>query len=118
MSVNKAIRDALEEYIAAGWPCTPDDDREKDAEHYIAFNPASDGGADYGDDLPCHNVQEMYIHMYLPIEENYLKHKKRIRQLLVAGGFSYPDVTVITDPDREGYRHIIFDCEYIAESEV
>lgn len=117
MTVNKAIRTALDEYVSQGWPVTPDTVRT-DADHYFTFNTYFDQGDDFGDDAPEHNVLSVYVHMYLPDTENYLPHKKRVRQLLHAGGFSYAQVTETADPDREGYRHLIFDVEYIEESEV
>jgi hypothetical protein len=117
MSVNKAIRTALAEYINAGWPVHPDTVRT-DADHYITFNTYYDKGDDYGDDAPESNVLSVYVHMYLPDKENYLQHKSKVRKLLFEGGFSYANVTELTDPDREGLRHIIFDVEYVEESEV
>jgi hypothetical protein len=117
MTINKAIRSALKPYIDEGWPVTPDTNRTK-AEHYFTFNTYYDQGSDFGDDAPEHNRLSAYVHMYLPVKENYLEHKRLVRQMLFDAGFSYANVTETVDPDDEGYRHLIFDVEYIEESEV
>lgn len=117
MSVNSAIRTALDDYVKDGWLVQPDlIDVNKD--HYITFNVYYDGGDNFGDDAPEHNVVSVYVHMYLPMQENYLAHKRRIRQLLFEYGFTYAEITEMDDPDREGYRHVIFDVMYVEESEV
>ncbi len=118
MTVNKAIRTALASYIEQGWSVVPDTANKLDEVRYITFNSYYTGGDDIGDDAPLADVDNVYIHLYLPEKENYFSYMKDIRKKLFEFGFSYPSVTMMTDPDRDGYRHLIFDCEWITESEV
>lgn len=113
MSVNKAIIMAVKEF---GIPCRPEPYRGKE-DRFFTFNIASDNGVDYGDDVPQLNKQIVYLHYWLPINHNYLEEKAEIRRMLTDAGFSYPSVTLDSAvPDREGYRHLVFQTEYIQEA--
>ena len=112
MSVNRALINALEDFDI---PCKTEPYRG-DEERFFTFNIASDSGTDFGDDSPGFNRLIVYLHYWLPINHNYLEEKKEIRKMLVDAGFSYPSVTLDSAvPDREGYRHIVFQTEYIQE---
>lgn len=104
MTVNEKIVQALEPF---GIPIRADFYGGGEKE-YFTFNYADDRAADYGDDAPQHVVASMQIHWFLPRNKDYLKLKKKIRNALFRAGFTYPEVTVITE---KNIRHVVFECE-------
>ena len=57
-----------------------------------------------------------YIKSLLPMEENYLSLKKQIRNALYEAGFSYADITELTEPEAtsqypKGIRHLTFEAD-------
>jgi len=83
---------------------------------YITFN-YSDSAALSGDDRPVEDVAEVQIHYFLPMDKDYLDIKRRMRAALLDAGFTYPDATVLAEPDGKT-RHIIFECEVETEDEL
>lgn len=88
-----------------------------DEEKYIVIKVASDSGGDFGDDASQADVISLQIHYFLPLQENYLADKKKIRKALLYAGCTYPEVTQFTESDTR-IRHLIFSCEKVAGSEV
>ena len=83
---------------------------------YITYNHADDHGADFGDNRPSCNVVVMQVHLFHPyktfrMRANYLAWKPIVRDLLMAAGFTYPDVTVLTDPPAN-IAHLVFTAEF------
>ena len=113
MTVNKRIINALS---PLGIPVTADFFGDGKAE-YITFNYVTDKGALYADNEPVADVAEMQVHYFLPTTKNYLENKKKIRKALLAAGFTWPDVTVLTEPDQKT-RHLTFECEIENEEEL
>lgn len=113
MSVNSVIIGALQGY---GYPVKPSPYTGTEA-HYFTFNQAADSGADFGDNAPIMDILDMQVHFFMPLEENYLTAKAKIRKSLFDAGLGYPSVQMATEPGNK-IRHLIFECEYIAESEV
>ena len=113
MTVNKRIIDALS---PLGIPVTADFFGDSE-EEYITFNDVTDKGALYADNEPVADVAEMQVHYFLPTTKNYLENKKKIRKALLAAGFTWPDVTVLTEPDQKT-RHLTFECEIENEEEL
>ena len=105
MTVNEIIIKALN---TLGIPITADFFGEGN-EEYITFNYADDRAEVFGDDQPLNAVAYMQIHYFLPAAKDYISTKKRIRKLLHEAGFTYPEVTELTDGKTN--RHIIFECE-------
>ena len=112
MSASEAIINALKEF---GYPCKPDIYTGKE-NYYFTFNTAGEHGENYGDNEPECVVCNMQIHLYLPLEKNYLKIKKQVREALFKAGFTYPEVTVLTIPEK-GIRHIVYECDIEEERE-
>lgn len=112
MTVNEKIIVALR---PLGITVTPDffGDGEKE---YITFNYADDRAEEFGDDRPLGVVAYMQIHYFLPIEKDYLSNKKEIRRLLFSAGFTYPEVTELTEGKTT--RHLIFECEIPNDDEL
>lgn len=113
MTVNKRIIDALN---PLGIPVTADFFGDG-GEEYITFNYVTDKGALYADDEPEADVAEMQVHYFLPATKNYLENKKKIRKALLEAGFTWPDVTVLMEPDQKT-RHLTFECEIENEEEL
>lgn len=106
MTVSGRAKEALEPF---GLPVTDGFFPEKEKEYLILKIP-TESGANFGDDRPLFTVAEIEVHWFLPMDVNYHDKKNQIREALFQAGFTYPDVTVITDPKQ--IRHIIFECEY------
>lgn len=104
MTVNEKIVQALTPF---GIPIKTDFHGGHDDE-YFTFNYADDRATDFGDDGPQHVVAYMQIHWFLPRQKDYLALKKKIRNALFHAGFTYPEVTVMTERD---IRHVVFECE-------
>lgn len=113
MTVNERIIQALEQ---SGLEVTPDF-TGGGAKEYITFTFPEERAVLHGNNEPLAVVSEVQIHYFLPIEKNYLKNKKEIRKALFSAGFTYPTVTVLTEPDNKT-RHIIFECEIENEYEL
>ena len=111
MKVNEKIISALS---PLNLKVTPDFDGGG-AKEYITFNCTDDVAVEYGDDEPIFDVAHMQIHYFCPLEEDYLATKKKIRKLLFDAGFSYPEVTELTEDKK---RHITFECEIENEYEM
>lgn len=79
-------------------------------EEYFTFNYSSDRGELFGDCEPNEVVVSVQIHYFLPMDKDYLEMKKKIRKSLFDSGFTYPEVTNLTEPDGN-IRHLIFECE-------
>lgn len=112
MVVNEKIVRALQ---PLGLPVTADF-YGGGASEYITFN-YSDGAVLNGDDGPVEDVAEVQIHYFLPMGKDYLDTKRKIRAALMDAGFTYPDATVLTEPDGK-IRHIVFECEVETEDEL
>lgn len=113
MTIHQKIKKALQDF---GITVT-EDFFGGDNEEYITFNLATDKAVMYADDDPEHDVASVQIHWFLPVEKNYLAGKKEIRRSLHENGFTYPEVTVIVEPDNKT-RHIVFVCNVENDEEL
>lgn len=112
MTIHAKIIQALKPF---GMPVKPDlyTGTEK---RYIIFNYADDRAVLFADNAPLCVVAYMQIHLFIPLDEDYLNIKSRIRKALFDAGFTYPEVTEQIENDTKK-RHIIFECEIEEESE-
>lgn len=83
---------------------------------YIEFDLYDDKGACFCDDYPEMDIVTIQVHLFLPMEENYLSLKKQIRNALYEAGFSYADITELTEPEAtsqypKGIRHLTFETD-------
>jgi hypothetical protein len=113
MTVNETIINALSQF---GLTVTPDF-FGGGADEYFTFNYADDRAVDFGDDAPDHVVAYMQIHYFAPMWKDYLSIKKKVRKALFQAGFTYPDVTDVTDTESE-IRHLVFECDIENEDEL
>lgn len=104
MTAFENIVNAIREF---GFPYKPDS-YEGPSDHYFIYNYADERGELYRDDGPDHVVASVQVHFFLPINENYLGIKGRIRAALFEHGFTFPEVTSKIDNKS---RHIIFECD-------
>lgn len=82
---------------------------EGDSDEYITFNLADDIGADYGDNDPGTNTVFMQIHYVCPWPKDYYPIRRQIRKLLHEAGFTWPEVTDVSDASTR-MRHFVFEC--------
>ena len=108
MTVNQKIKKALGPF---GYPVKPDQYTGSE-KRWITFNEADNRAVMHGNNRPLGDRVAMQIHFFLPLTENYLTERRKIRQALLDAGFTYPVITMLTEDDT-GYRHIIFECEII-----
>ena len=113
MTVNQRIIQALKAFNV---PVTSDFFGGGNNE-YITFNYENDKGEVFADDLPTEDIASMQIHYFLPSSKDYLKIKKDIRNVLLDAGATYPNVTVLMEPDNKT-RHLVFECEFENEYEM
>ena len=104
MTVNEKIVQALTPF---GIPIKTDFHVGHEDE-YFTFNYADDRAVDFGDDGPLHVVAYMQIHWFLPRCRDFLEMKNKVRNALFRVGFTYPEITVMTEND---IRHVVFECE-------
>jgi len=110
MSANSIIINALSEF---GYPVVPDiyEGKEK---RYITFNYADDRGMGFADDEPDYVLADMQIHYFLPLKENYLTDRRKIREALFKAGFTYPSIVNLLEPENN-IRHLVFECQITEE---
>lgn len=112
MTVNKKILEALKPF---GMPVVPNhyNGNEK---RYIEFDLYDDKGTCFCDDYPEVDIVTVQVHLFLPMEENYLSLKKQIRKALYDVGFAYADITELAEPEAtsqypKGIRHLTFETD-------
>ncbi len=107
----------FEKIIAAiepfGFPHAPDVYRDK-APRWFTYNYADDYGTDFSDDNPGEVIVSVQVHLFLPIDDDFINLKNKVRRALFGQGFTFPEITVMTEDD-EKLRHIIFECDIIEE---
>lgn len=96
-----------------GFPHAPDVYRDE-APRWFAYNYADDYGADFSDDNPGEVIASVQVHLFLPIDDDFISLKNKVRRALFGQGFTFPEITVMTE-DNEKLRHIIFECDIIEE---
>ena len=101
-----------------GYPSRPDL-YKGDADRFVTYNYAKISGDNYGDDRPDCNVAAVQVHLYIPLKENFISRLTTMQNALFEAGFTWPDVTVLTEYDEtqtvdglDGIRHIAFECDY------
>lgn len=106
MTAFQNIIEAIQDF---GYPYEPDlyTGNEK---KYFTYNYADDRGSLFGDNEPGAAIASVQVHFFLPLKENFIKEKNKIREALFQQGFTYPEVTVVTEPENQ-IRHIIFECD-------
>ncbi len=83
---------------------------EGDDEEFITWNLADDIGADFGDNNPGTNTLFVQIHYVCPWVMDYHPKKRIIRQLLFDAGFTWPEITDVSDASVR-MRHFVFECQ-------
>ena len=74
---------------------------------YITFNYVKDGAELFADNQPVEDISLMQIHYFLPSTKDYLEAKRKIRRVILEEGGTYPDVTVLMEPDNKTRQHCI-----------
>ena len=96
-----------------GFPYEPDIYTGEE-ERYFVYNYADERGLVFADDSPEVVKADVQVHFFLPVEENFIKIKNRIREALFKQGFTYPEVTVLREAKK---RHLVFECDIEEELE-
>lgn len=107
MSTFEKIVQAIKDF---GYPYSPDVYQGKKEDGWFTYNYSTDRGGLYGDDEPGTIVVGVQVHWYLPLHKNFQDLKNQVRRALLAQGFTYPSITVLTE-EGEKLRHIVFECE-------
>jgi hypothetical protein len=113
MSVNSIIIGAL---ATNGYP-VEFNDYDGSALTFFTFNFADERGGLFCDDQPEAVQTSVQIHFFSPKTFNHLALKNKVRNDLLALGFSYPTVITLYEDDSK-LNHLIFECEYVAAREV
>lgn len=77
---------------------------------WFTYNYVNERGMLYSDDEPGTVGAVVQVHLFLPINENFISLKNGIRKNLFEEGFTFPKVTILTE-DEKKLHHIIFECE-------
>lgn len=80
-----------------------------ESDHWFTYNYVSDYGDLYSDDEPAEIVVSVQVHLYLPLQEEFIELKNRVRRAIYAQGFTLPQITFQMTEDKV-YRHMIFTC--------
>ena len=104
-----AFQNIVEAIKGFGYPYEPDLYTGTDKK-YFTYNYADDRGDLYGDNEPGTIIASVQVHFFLPIGENFIREKNKIRKALFQQGFTYPEATIETEKENE-IRHIIFECD-------
>lgn len=110
MTTFEKIISAIEPF---GFPHAPDVYRGK-TPRWFTYNYADDYGTDFSDDNPGAVIVSVQVHLFLPINDDFINLKNKVRRSLFRQGFTFPEITVMTEDD-EKLRHIIFECDIIEE---
>lgn len=102
----KAVADGLSIFSC------PDVYTKGDKSEWITYNLADDHGAAFSDDLPAEFVADVQVHLFLPIDQNFIPKMHQIRAGLMGQGFTCPDITTMVEADTH-LRHIVFECEIV-----
>ncbi len=81
---------------------------------YLTYNYTSTAD-DYGDDRPQHEKYAVQVHYICPSSFDSIARRNRIKQLLFAADFTWPEVIPATD---ENEQHWVFECERLIEVDV
>ena len=76
---------------------------------FITFNLADSQAEDFGDNDELSLVYYVQIHYVCPWETDYTNKVKHIRKALKGAGFTYPELTDLSD-SAERIRHLVFEC--------
>lgn len=104
-----AFENIVEVIKSFGYPYSPGV-YEGEKKKYFTYNYADDRGGLYADNTPETTIVSVQVHFFLPLKENFIKEKNQIRQALFQQGFTYPEVTILTE-NEEKIRHIVFECD-------
>lgn len=85
-----------------------------DSEKYFVYNYADQRGSLWADDGPETVIASVQVHFFMPEKENFIKIQNKIRKALFEQGFTFPQVTVLTENKK---RHLVFECEIEEEME-
>lgn len=115
MSVNSILKTCLE---TNNYP-VEFMDYDGSATTYFTFNFVDERGELFCDDAPEMVETYVQIHFFSPKTFNHLALKNKVRNDLLALGFSYPTVqTFYEDDGATKLNHLVFECEYVAAREV
>ena len=82
---------------------------EGKADEFITFNLADNPAEDFGDNDALSLVYYVQVHYVCRWEADYTTKVKQIRKALYGAGFTYPDLTDLSDRG-ERIRHLVFEC--------
>ena len=103
MSLNERIIQAL---APAGIPCVPDTHAPDGGTYYtFAYNTAP---AAWGNNSPDAEICDVSVHLWGAAGVNLLALRLRTRQLLHAGGFTWPYEVNASDEDGQ---HYLYECQ-------
>ena len=82
---------------------------EGDNDEFLTFNLADSQAEDFGDDDELSLVYYVQIYYACPWDMNYSDKIKAIRKTLKGAGFTYPELTDLSD-SAERIRRFCFEC--------
>lgn len=104
MSINNIIKAAVEPIVPV---CVPDLYKGEEPVyctfHYTEY---PDG---FSDDAPHRTKYDVQVHLFLPLGQNPIALRDRIKRALFAADFTWPSILNMTDHD---YQHHVFECQY------
>lgn len=103
------IIDALKQF---GYPVAQGNS-PMDDDTYFAFTTRASPD-DFGDDKPHADVVSVMLHFYAPYTRNTQALRRKIRRAIFDAGFTYPNMTDASEPERASdgtEQHIVFEFE-------
>lgn len=95
-----------------GLPHRPDIYEGNAKNGWFTYNYADDRGADFADDGPDAVLVTVQVHLFLPVETDYIAMKNNVRKALYQQGFTFSEISYFVE---DNWRHIVFECDILEE---
>lgn len=81
---------------------------------WIVFNYADERGVNFAEDTNQDEKCEMQVHLYTPLEEDYMELKEKIKKYLKTIASSDVRIRTLYEQEKK-MRHLIFEFEMLEE---
>ena len=112
MKSDELLRKTLEE---TGLPVKPYEYKGTKPE-YIVYNEEDERGTSYRDDRPGGTSIWWQAHLFTPIQSDYRRIKRKMREMLLAAGFGVGAVRTLYEKETE-IVHVVISCNIVEHME-
>lgn len=76
---------------------------------YIVYNEEDERGGLDADNMPQEMIVRWQVHLFMPLNQNYGRMKRKIRNLLLSAGFYLEDITTLKEKETQTV-HVTISC--------